>query len=86
MTASQRYNARKDAIFDAARHLERITADAQRDANRNGVSMAILNLNPFNPMYVIRSWDDRFVSHRNFVKRVDPVSVTDDILNDWAEC
>jgi hypothetical protein len=34
---------------------------AQRTANREGKPMAVLNLNPFNPLYVVREYDPRML-------------------------
>ena len=39
---------------------ERIIAKAQAEANRDGKALAVLNLNPFSPLYVIRFWDESF--------------------------
>jgi hypothetical protein len=55
--------------------LERIKVTAQRDANRTGEKLAILNLNCFNPMYVIRGWNDRFANDRQLVAIVEPTNV-----------
>jgi hypothetical protein len=46
---------------------------AQRTANREGKPMAVLNLNAFSPIYVVRDWDNRFNGQRELVVRVDPV-------------
>lgn len=46
---------------------ERIMAMAQRDANREGKPMAVLNLNQFSPLYVVRAWDERYVGHRDLL-------------------
>jgi hypothetical protein len=51
---------------------ERTLAQAQVVANHSGRTMAVLNLNPFGGLYVIRDWDDRFAGSRELVKRVDP--------------
>ncbi len=45
---------------------------AQRTANREGKPMAVLNLNPFSPIYVVRDWDDRFTGAIDLVARIDP--------------
>ena len=54
--------------------LEQIKARAQSDANREGKPLAILNLNPYAPLYVIRGWDDRYetIGHRDFVAKIEP--------------
>lgn len=52
--------------------LERIKVMAQRDANRTGDKLAILNLNRFNPMYVIRNWNDKFQGDPQLVMVVNP--------------
>jgi hypothetical protein len=46
---------------------------AQRTANREGKPMAVLNLNSFSPIYVVRDWHDRLNGHRELVTRIDPV-------------
>jgi hypothetical protein len=46
---------------------------AQRTANREGKAMAVLNLNVFSPIYVVRDWNDRFAGQRELVARVDPI-------------
>jgi hypothetical protein len=46
---------------------------AQRTANREGKAMAVLNLNTFSPIYVVRDWDNRFAGQRELVARVDPI-------------
>jgi hypothetical protein len=46
---------------------------AQRTANREGKSMAVLNLNSFSPIYVVRDWHDRLTGQRELVVRIDPV-------------
>ena len=52
---------------------------AQRTANREGKPMAVLNLNSFSPIYVVRDWHDRFANYsglagqRELVARIDPV-------------
>jgi len=52
--------------------LERTLACAQRDADRERRPMAVLNVNQFSPLYVVRDWDDRFEGDRQLVQRVDP--------------
>lgn len=60
-----------------ANTLETVTLRAQRDADRENRSMAVLNLNPhFAPLFVIRLWDDRMARHDGrgwcLVARIDP--------------
>jgi hypothetical protein len=45
---------------------------AQRTANREGKPMAVLNLNPVWPLYVVRNWDEHFIGSKDFVARVEP--------------
>jgi hypothetical protein len=52
--------------------LEQIKQRAQAEADRDRVSIAILNLNPYAPLYVMRSWDARYVGTVGFVARIDP--------------
>ena len=40
-----------------------IIQQAQRTANREGKSMAVLNLNQFSPIYVVRDWRDGFANY-----------------------
>jgi hypothetical protein len=49
-----------------------VIQQAQRTANREGKPMAVLNLNVFSPLYVIRDWDNRFNGQRELVVRIDP--------------
>ena len=51
---------------------EQIIARAQRDADRTGKSLAILNLNTSSPLYVIRDWDERYADHPQLVMKVGP--------------
>ena len=55
--------------------LDKIKAQAQRDADRTGKEMAVLNLNCFNPLYVVRSWDERFIGTPQLVCKVHPGKV-----------
>lgn len=55
--------------------LEKIKTRAQGDANREGKPAAILNLNQFQPLYVIRAWDDRYIGDRQLVARVTPATI-----------
>jgi hypothetical protein len=50
-----------------------VIQQAQRTANREGKALAVLNLNQFSPIYVVRDWDDRFIGQRELVTRIDPV-------------
>jgi hypothetical protein len=52
--------------------LEQITVRAQHAANREGRPMAVLNLNSYSPLYVVRDWDDSFEGDRQLVARVEP--------------
>ena len=51
---------------------DQIMKRAQLDANREGKPMAVLNLNPYAPMYVIREWSDRYEGNRDLVAKVTP--------------
>ena len=51
---------------------EKIIAKAQQEADRTGRSLAVLNLNCFSPLYVIRDWDDRYANDQQLVARVHP--------------
>jgi hypothetical protein len=53
---------------------EQILKRAQLDANREGKVVAVLNLNPYSPLYVIRQWDDRYQGHRDLVAKVCPTN------------
>lgn len=53
---------------------ERAIAYAQRQADDTGKAMAVLNLNMFSPLYVCRTWDDRFSNDRQLVAKVEPQS------------
>lgn len=47
---------------------DKLKLQAQRDANRTGKRLAVLNLNKFSPpLYVIRQWDDRFEGDKGLV-------------------
>jgi hypothetical protein len=56
------------------RTLEQVRAMAQRDANREGAPMAVLNFNPFAALYVVRSYAPGMESRREFVERVEPAA------------
>jgi hypothetical protein len=51
---------------------------AQEQASREGRSLAVLNLNPFEPVYVIRDWDDRFAASHHLIARIDPPDASGD--------
>jgi hypothetical protein len=59
-----------------------VIAQAQRTANREGKALAVLNLNRFSPLYVVRDWRDGFANysglagHGELVARIDPVQRT----------
>jgi hypothetical protein len=44
-----------------------VIALAQRTANREGKAMAVLNLNAFSPIYVVRDWNDRHIGQRELL-------------------
>lgn len=59
--------------------LDKIRVIAQRDADRTGKPLAILNLNRYNPLYVIRTWVPMFsvpaiAEKSGFVERINPKS------------
>jgi len=45
---------------------------AQRQANSQGVALAIWNLNRFNPLYVVRDYRAGDEDKHGFVQRVNP--------------
>ena len=47
-------------------------ATAQKCADRSGATHAVLNLNRFNPLYVVREWHDSFTHSGRLVHRADP--------------
>jgi hypothetical protein len=47
---------------------------AQRSADHVNRPMAVLNLNPYGALYVIREWDDRFDGDRQLVAKVTPAN------------
>jgi hypothetical protein len=51
---------------------EQIFAEAQRAANRDGHTMLVLNLNQFNPLYVIRNYDERLLFSERLVGVFEP--------------
>ncbi len=54
--------------------LQKITARAQADANRTGEAVAILNLNQFSPLYVMRFPSTDVRMSKRLVKIVEPQS------------
>lgn len=52
--------------------LDKIRVKAQFHANQERRAMAILNLNPYGPLYVVREWDDRMAGTRTLVEKVEP--------------
>jgi hypothetical protein len=48
---------------------------AQRDANRDGKATAVLNLNPYSPLYVCRYYDPRMDSMKELVRIAYPSTV-----------
>jgi hypothetical protein len=55
--------------------LEKLIETATRDAHKEQSPMAIFNLNPFNPMYVIRHWRPSYDTpegSKGLVRRIDP--------------
>lgn len=59
--------------------LEKIKLDAARTANREGKPMAVLNLNQYNPLYVIRTYDAaRMDGHKDLVWVVHPSTIDGD--------
>lgn len=52
--------------------LHKITARAQADANRTGEPVAILNLNQFSPLYVMRYPSTEVRMSKRLVKIVEP--------------
>lgn len=48
---------------------------AQREANREGKPMAVLNLNVYSPLYVIRQWNAAFKDCRQVVHVAQPETV-----------
>lgn len=54
---------------------DRAIQRAQDAANRANSPMAVLNLNPISPLYVVRDWDDRFIGSRDLVARITPATI-----------
>jgi hypothetical protein len=55
--------------------LEKIIALAQQDADRTGNTLLIFNLNPYSPLYVIRSFTVAGANSRELVRVVTPGGV-----------
>jgi hypothetical protein len=53
-------------------NLKSATALAQATADREGRAMAILNLNCYSPLYVVRDYDPRHDTARGFICKVEP--------------
>lgn len=52
--------------------LKAITLKAQATADREQRTVAILNLNPYSPLYVIRDYVDGMEGRPSFVAKVQP--------------
>lgn len=52
--------------------LEQIKARAQADANRTGEAVAILNLNTFSPLYVMRYPSTEVRASKRLVAIIEP--------------
>jgi len=52
--------------------LEHILKMAQRDADRTHRTMLVLNLNKFQPLYVVREWSQKARDSQDFVCEVEP--------------
>jgi hypothetical protein len=55
--------------------LARAWLAAQREANREGKPIALLNLNPYSPLYVRRDYDPRMDSMKELVRVAYPSTV-----------
>ena len=55
-------------------NLEIVKRTAQIAADRDRQSYAVLNLNRFQPLYVIRGWKEEYATMRELVVRIDPQS------------
>jgi hypothetical protein len=62
----------KPIATPANAQLEKVKGRAQFAANLEGKPMAILNLNQFSPLYVIRTWVDDMAGTRQLVCKIDP--------------
>jgi hypothetical protein len=54
---------------------QQIMQKAQQTANQLNKPVAVLNLNQFSPLYVIREWDDRYIGDKSLVGRVVPATI-----------
>lgn len=52
--------------------LDRIIATAQQDADRTGNTLLIFNLNPYSPLYVIRSFTVAGANSKELVRVITP--------------
>ena len=52
--------------------LDQLKARAQADANRTGEAVAILNLNTFNPLYVMRYPSTEVRASKRLVAIIEP--------------
>jgi hypothetical protein len=52
---------------------ERAITLAQRSANHVNRPMAVLNLNPFSPLYIIRERDNKYEDDRELVAKINPM-------------
>lgn len=52
--------------------LEQVKGRAQFAANLERKPMAVLNLNQFSPLYVIRTWSDDMEGDRHLVCKIEP--------------
>lgn len=50
----------------------RAIIQAKAAANREGKPMAILNLNPYSPLFVVREWNDKFEGSRDLLMKIYP--------------
>ena len=49
---------------------------AQQIADKNGEPIAVMNFNPFSSNeFVLRTWDDRLVGHRDLVCKINSIRV-----------
>lgn len=56
------YNAELNKVKDRAQ----LAADLEKKP------MAVLNLNQYSPLYVIRDWDERMAGSRQLVCKIEP--------------
>lgn len=62
----------KPIATPANAQLEKVKGRAQFAADLEKKAMAVLNLNQFSPLYVIRTWADDMEGDRHLVCKVDP--------------